>query len=94
MKWLDLYRMALQRPLLLDTLANHGIAALQSSRKLAGEVADCSRFADLYLLCMALDAHAVAVPDAVARCIEVGCGHAVACSADLRHETEHHSRQR
>jgi len=74
MKWLELYRMALQRPLAFDTLADYGIAALQSSRKLAQEIASGTRIADLYLLCLVLDAHSVAVPEAVARGIELACG--------------------
>jgi|EndMetStandDraft_4_1072995.scaffolds.fasta_scaffold524020_1 hypothetical protein len=74
MKWLELYRMALQRPLAFDTLADYGIAALQSSRKLAQEIASGTRIADLYLLCLVLDAHSVAVPEAVSRGIELACG--------------------
>ena len=73
MKWLELYRMALRRPLVFDTLASFGIAALQSSRTLAQEVANGSRIADLYVLCLVLDSHAIAVPDAVTHCIKIAC---------------------
>ena len=74
MKWVELYRLALKRPLVLDTLANHGIAALESSRKLAREVASSGRIGDLYYLCVLLDMHSIGVPSGVVRCIELAAG--------------------
>jgi hypothetical protein len=74
MKWVALYRLALKRPLVLDTLANHGIAALESSPKAVRRVASSGRIGDLYFLCLMLDTHFIAVPSSVVRCIELAAG--------------------
>ena len=74
MKWVELYRFALKRPVALDTLANHGIAALESSRKGVRRVASGGRIGDVYFLCVLLDTHAIAVPDSVVRCIQLAAG--------------------
>lgn len=74
MKWVALYRLTLKQPLVLDTLANHGIAALESSPKVLRRVASSGRIGDLYFLCLMLDTHSVALPSSVVRCIELAVG--------------------
>jgi hypothetical protein len=74
MKWVALYRLTLKQPLVLDTLANNGIAALESSPKVLRRVASSGRIGDLYFLCLMLDTHSVALPSSVVRCIEPAVG--------------------